>query len=66
MLRFIKLIKSLSRYEHEVSALEYAVLAGIVAVAVAAAGTILGGDSGLPGLFQNLITKVISVQNNGH
>ncbi|RKP49045.1 Flp family type IVb pilin [Trinickia fusca] len=63
MLRFIQ---SLSRDERGVSALEYSVLAGIVVVAVAAAGAIFGGTDGLPNLFQNMITKVTSVQTNGH
>ncbi|KWZ43150.1 pilus assembly protein [Burkholderia savannae] len=59
-------IQSLLRDERGVSALEYSVLAGIVVVAVAAAGAIFGGGSGLPELFQNMITKVTSVQTNGH
>lgn len=63
MLRFIK---SLSRDERGVSALEYSVLAGIVVVAVAAAGAIFGGSGGLPSLFQSMISKVTSVQTNGH
>ncbi|CAN7489912.1 Flp family type IVb pilin [Trinickia sp. LjRoot230] len=63
MLRFIQ---SLARDERGVSALEYSVLAGIVVVAVAAAGAIFGGTDGLPALFQSMVTKVTSVQNNGH
>lgn len=63
MLRFLR---SLSRDERGVSALEYSVLAGIVVVAVAAAGAIFGGADGLPALFQNMITHVTSVQTNGH
>ena len=52
MLRFIR---SLSRDERGVSALEYAVLAGIIIVAVVAgAGTF---STGLQGLFTGLITK---------
>ncbi|WP_206953926.1 Flp family type IVb pilin [Trinickia acidisoli] len=62
MLRFLRF---LSRDERGVSALEYSVLAGIVVVAVAAAGAIFGGTSGLPALFQNLITNVTSVQASG-
>ncbi|CAN0626787.1 pilus assembly protein Flp/PilA [Burkholderia multivorans] len=62
----IRFILSLSRDERGVSALEYSVLAGIVVVAVAAAGAIFGADTGLPGLFQSMITKVTSVQTNGH
>lgn len=63
MLRFIKF---LSRDERGVSALEYSVLAGIVVVAVAAAGAIFGGGTGLPALFSNMVAKVTSVQANGH
>jgi pilus assembly protein Flp/PilA len=63
MLRFLRF---LSRDERGVSALEYSVLAGIVVVAVAAAGAIFGGTDGLPNLFQNMITRVTSVQTNGH
>ncbi|MGN6085463.1 Flp family type IVb pilin [Trinickia sp.] len=63
MLHFLR---SLSRDERGVSALEYSVLAGIVVVAVAAAGLIFGGNTGLPALFSNMITHVTSVQTNGH
>ncbi len=63
MLRFIRL---LARDERGVSALEYSVLAGIVVVAVAAAGAIFGGTDGLPALFQNMVNHVTSVQTNGH
>ncbi|RDU99688.1 Flp family type IVb pilin [Trinickia dinghuensis] len=63
MLRFLR---SLSRDERGVSALEYSVLAGIVVVAVAAAGTIFGGATGLPALFHNLITNVTAVQASGN
>lgn len=62
MLRFLRF---LSRDERGVSALEYSVLAGIVVVAVAAAGAIFGGTSGLPNLFQNLINNVTAVQATG-
>jgi pilus assembly protein Flp/PilA len=63
MFRFVRF---LSRDERGVSALEYSVLAGIVVVAVAAAGAIFGGNTGLPALFNNMITHVTSVQTNGH
>jgi pilus assembly protein Flp/PilA len=63
MLRFVRF---LSRDERGVSALEYSVLAGIVVVAVAAAGAIFGATDGLPGLFKTMITTVTSVQQNGH
>ncbi|CAN0626098.1 Flp/Fap pilin component [Burkholderia sp. lig30] len=62
----IRFILSLSRDERGVSALEYSVLAGIVVVAVAAAGAIFGADTGLPGLFKSMIDKVTNVQTNGH
>jgi pilus assembly protein Flp/PilA len=59
----LQFIKSLSRDERGVSALEYAVLAGIVVIAVVAAGAIFGGTGGLPALFQNMVTKVTNAQN---
>jgi pilus assembly protein Flp/PilA len=57
MLQFmLQFIKSLSRDERGVTALEYAVLAGVVVVAVIAAGVLL--NTGLSTVFSNLITKV--------
>ncbi|CAE6763223.1 Flp family type IVb pilin [Paraburkholderia haematera] len=56
MLRFIR---SLSRDERGVSALEYAVLAGIVVTAVVAAGAVLSSTTGgLPELFTTLMTTI--------
>lgn len=55
MLRFIR---SLSRDERGVSALEYAVLAGIVVTAVVAAGAVLNGGSGLASLFTTLMATI--------
>jgi pilus assembly protein Flp/PilA len=56
MLRFIR---SLSRDERGVSALEYAILAGIVVTALVAAGLVLGNTTtGLPGMFTNLMTTI--------
>jgi pilus assembly protein Flp/PilA len=52
----LQFIKSLSRDERGVTALEYAVLAGLVVVALVAVGVIF--TPGLTGVFQNLITKV--------
>ncbi|MEW9585299.1 Flp family type IVb pilin [Paraburkholderia sp. DGU8] len=52
----LQFIKSLSRDERGVSALEYAVLAGIVVVAVVAVGTVF--SPALQGVFTNLTTKV--------
>src|SRR5260370_20325630 len=63
MLRFIQ---SLLRDERGVSALEYSVLAGIVVVAVAAAGASFCGTEGVPHLVQNIITNGTSVPNNRH
>jgi len=57
MLRFIR---SLSRDERGVSALEYAVLAGIIVAALVTVGTLLSGSSGLQSLFSTLITKATS------
>ncbi|MDB5774067.1 MAG: pilus assembly protein [Herbaspirillum sp.] len=52
----LQFIKSLSRDERGVSALEYAVLAGIVVVAVVAVGAMF--SPALVGVFQNLINQV--------
>lgn len=60
MLRFIR---SLSRDERGVSALEYAVLAGIVVVAVVAAGSVLSGDGGLSSVFSSLMSKITTSMN---
>lgn len=52
-------LKALARDERGVSALEYAVLAGVVVVAVAAVGAILSStSSGLPSVFTSLLTKI--------
>ncbi|MGF6266984.1 pilus assembly protein Flp/PilA [Paraburkholderia youngii] len=59
----LQFIKSLSRDERGVSALEYAVLAGIVVIAVVAAGVVFSGTGGLPAVFTNAITKVTNAQN---
>ncbi|WP_341317637.1 Flp family type IVb pilin [Paraburkholderia sp. IMGN_8] len=59
----LQFIKSLSRDERGVSALEYAVLAGIVVLAVVAAGTVFGGATGLPALFTHMVTLVTNAQN---
>ncbi|MFD1561881.1 Flp family type IVb pilin [Paraburkholderia silviterrae] len=58
MLRFIR---SLSRDERGVSSLEYAVLGGIVVIALGLVGTYLSGTSsttGLTGLFNTLLGSV--------
>lgn len=60
MLHFIR---SLSRDERGVSALEYAVLAGIVVVAVVAAGAVLSGDSGLSSVFKSLMSKITTASS---
>jgi pilus assembly protein Flp/PilA len=55
----INAIKRFTRDERGVSAMEYAVLAGIVVLAVAAAGTLLSDKTnGLPGMFTKLMTTV--------
>jgi pilus assembly protein Flp/PilA len=52
----VQFIKSLSRDERGVSALEYAVLAGIIIVAVVAVGTTF--SPALSGLFTTLTGRV--------
>lgn len=52
-------INQLWRDERGVSALEYAILAAIVVVAVGLAGAKLSDSTnGLPGLFSSLMTKI--------
>ena len=56
-----QLAKVLSRDERGVSALEYAILAGIIVTALVAAGLVLSSTtSGLPSLFTSLMTKITS------
>ena len=52
----LQFIKSLSRDERGVTALEYAVLAGVIVVAVIAAGVLL--NTGLSAVFTSLLAKV--------
>ena len=56
----MKLINKVWRDDRGVSALEYAILAGVVVTAVIAAGTVLSGSSGLSSVFTNLMTTVNS------
>jgi pilus assembly protein Flp/PilA len=51
----LQFIKSLSRDERGVTALEYAVLAVIVVVALVAVGVLF--TPGMTTMFQNLVTK---------
>ncbi|CAD6552866.1 hypothetical protein LMG28727_05434 [Paraburkholderia kirstenboschensis] len=53
-----KLLKAFVRDERGVSAMEYAILAGIVVVALAAVGTTF--SSSMSDIFTNLTTKVKS------
>ncbi|SCZ22065.1 MULTISPECIES: Flp family type IVb pilin [Burkholderia] len=57
----LQYVKTLLRDERGISSLEYAVLAGIVVVALAAVGTVLSGSSGLSSIFTTLINKVSSL-----
>lgn len=52
-------LRTLQRDERGVSSMEYAVLAGIVVIAVVAVGTVIKDPAtGIPGLFTNLMTKI--------
>lgn len=56
---FSKICKHFARDERGVSAMEYAVLAGIIVIAVAAAGTVMSDTTnGLPGMFTKLLKNV--------
>ncbi|WP_206951721.1 Flp family type IVb pilin [Trinickia acidisoli] len=59
MRKLLQSLQGLQRDELGVSSMEYAVLAGIIVVAVVAAGSVLSNTTnGLPGLFTNLLTTV--------
>jgi pilus assembly protein Flp/PilA len=61
----LKLISKVLRDERGVSAIEYSVLAGIVVVAVVAAGAALTtGDNSLSNVFSSLMTKVSNAQQS--
>jgi pilus assembly protein Flp/PilA len=61
MLRFIR---SLSRDERGVSALEYAVLGGIVVACLVAVGEYMSGSGGaFTGLFKSLMSNATSAMN---
>lgn len=52
-------LRKFQRDERGVSSMEYAVLAGIVVIAVVAVGTVIEDKTtGIPGLFTNLMTKI--------
>jgi pilus assembly protein Flp/PilA len=55
-----KLLKAFVRDERGVSAMEYAVLAGIIAVALTAVGTTFSGS--LQTLFTNMFTAANNAQ----
>ncbi|WP_269510717.1 Flp family type IVb pilin [Burkholderia sp. IMCC1007] len=58
----LQYVKSLLRDERGVSSLEYAVLAGIVVIALALVGTALSSNTGgLPAIFQSLLNKVTAL-----
>jgi len=59
----LQFIKSLSRDERGVSALEYAVLAGVIVVAVVAVGATF--STNLQAIFTNLTTKVSNAAGTG-
>jgi pilus assembly protein Flp/PilA len=55
-------LRTLQRDERGVSSMEYAVLAGIIVLAVVAVGTVIENpNTGIPNLFTNLMTAI-----NGH
>ncbi|PLZ03375.1 Flp family type IVb pilin [Burkholderia sp. WAC0059] len=60
-----QIIRKLWADERGVTALEYAILAAVVVVAVTAAGAVLENNgTGLPGLFTSLMTKITTALNN--
>ncbi|MGN6314799.1 Flp family type IVb pilin [Trinickia sp.] len=62
----LSFLRSLSRDDRGVSSMEYAVLAGIIVIAVVAAGTVLSDTTnGIPGLFTKLLTTVNTAATTG-
>ncbi|HTH72937.1 MAG TPA: Flp family type IVb pilin [Trinickia sp.] len=62
----LSFLRSLSRDDRGVSSMEYAVLAGIIVIAVVAAGTVLSNTTdGIPGLFTKLLTTVNTAATTG-
>ena len=59
-----KLMKAFVRDERGVSAMEYAVLAGIVVLALGAMASAF--NSSITTMFNDLFTKVTSAQNNAN
>lgn len=62
----LSFLRALSRDDRGVSSMEYAVLAGIIVIAVVAAGTVLSDTTnGIPGLFTKLLTTVNTAATTG-
>jgi pilus assembly protein Flp/PilA len=52
-------LRTLQRDERGVSSMEYAVLAGIIVIAVVLVGNLVKDPTnGIPGLFSNLLSKI--------
>ncbi|SEF11105.1 pilus assembly protein Flp/PilA [Burkholderia sp. WP9] len=56
-----KLLKAFVRDERGVSAIEYAILAGIIVVALTAVGTAF--NTGVQGLFTTLLSNIKTASN---
>ncbi|CAB3685385.1 Flp family type IVb pilin [Trinickia soli] len=62
----LSFLRSLRRDDRGVSSMEYAVLAGIIVIAVVAAGTVLKDTTtGIPGLFTKLLDTVNTAATTG-
>lgn len=57
----INSLMKLLRDEEGASAIEYGLIVGLIAVALVAALTILGGDDGLGGLFNDVVDAITGV-----
>jgi pilus assembly protein Flp/PilA len=55
-MNFIQSVKNFSRDEEGIAAIEYALLAGLIAIALIAAATALG--TGIAGIFTKISTKL--------
>jgi pilus assembly protein Flp/PilA len=52
------------RDEEGASAVEYGLIVGLIAVVIIAVLTLIGGDTGLKGLFQKVSDKLVTANTN--
>lgn len=58
LIMMMETLRSFIKREDGASAIEYALIAGLMAVIVIAAFSVLGGDDGIGGLFKSIAGKL--------